>query len=71
MSNMSLLYNQVVNLTANSFTKTGHRFDGWSGSNGTNYNDKASVTKLSTTNKPIIRTFRIQYKFQGPQREKH
>ena len=54
MSKMTVLYNQVVNLTANTFTRTGHRFDGWSGSNGTNYNDKASVTKLSTTNGATI-----------------
>ena len=54
MSNMTVSYGQVVTLTSNTFTKTGHRFDGWSGSNGTNYADKASVSNLASTNGSTI-----------------
>ena len=54
MNSMSVTYGQVVTLTKNTFTRTGHRFDGWSGSNGTNYNDKASVSNLTTVHNSTI-----------------
>ena len=49
MSKMTVTYGHVVNLTKNAFTRTGHRFDGWSGSNGNSYSDEASITNLTTT----------------------
>ena len=49
MSKMTVTYGHVVNLTKNAFTRTGHRFDGWSGSNGISYSDEASITNLTTT----------------------
>ena len=54
MSKMTLRYGQVVNLTSNTFTRTGHRFDGWSGSDGKSYANNASITNLTTVHGSTI-----------------
>ena len=52
MSNTSHTYDKAANLRANSFSKTGYYFAGWATSSGGSkvYNDKASVTNLTSTN---------------------
>ena len=54
MSTISATYGRVITLPANAFTRTGHRFDGWAGSNGTNYSDKASVSNLTTVHNSTV-----------------
>ena len=54
MSSMTMYYGDIKNLTQNAFTCTGHTFNGWSGSNGVSYADKAEVSNLSTTNGATI-----------------
>lgn len=54
MSSMTNIgYDDSTTLTANAFTKTGYTFNGWNtkaDGSGTSYADKASVSKLSSTN---------------------
>lgn len=52
MSNLTMTYDTAQNLTANSFTRTGYDFLGWSTSNTATtatYADKASVKNLATS----------------------
>ena len=52
MTNLSMNYNESKNLPANTFSKSGYKFIGWSTtSNATNasYGDEESVKNLSTT----------------------
>ena len=48
MGKMTMNYTDVKNLTANSFTKTGHSFANWSGSDGNTYTDQQEVKRLTT-----------------------
>lgn len=52
MSNQNFTYGTAQNLTANTFTRTGYTFAGWATSANGNkvYNDKQSVSNLSTSN---------------------
>ena len=52
MSNQNFTYGTAQNLTANAFTRTGYTFAGWATSENGNkvYNDKQSVSNLSSTN---------------------
>lgn len=50
MNSMSVSYGQKVKLTANAFTRTGHKYEGWAGSNGTNYSNQQEVSNLTATN---------------------
>ena len=53
MLNLAMTYGTAKSLTANAFSKTGYTFNGWNtkaDGNGTNYDDKASVKNLTTTN---------------------
>ena len=52
MSNQNFTYGTAQNLTANTFTRTGYTFAGWATSENGNkvYNDKQSVSNLSSTN---------------------
>ena len=56
MSNQNFTYGTSQNLTANTFTRTGYTFAGWATSANGNkvYNDKQSVSNLSTTNGAIV-----------------
>ena len=54
MEKMTVTYGHVVNLKTNSFTRTGHRFDGWSGSDGKSYSNEASITNLTTVHGSTI-----------------
>lgn len=56
MSNQNFTYGTAQNLTANIFTRTGYTFAGWATSANGNkvYNDKQSVSNLSTTNGAIV-----------------
>lgn len=57
MSNQTMTYGTPANLTANSFTKTGLIFKEWNtASNGTgeSYNNRESVSNLTTTNGATI-----------------
>ena len=76
MSNQNFTYGTAQNLTANSFTKQYYTFKDWNtkeNGSGTNYNDKQSVTNLSTINGDIItlyaqwtpEKYTITYKDQG------
>ena len=52
MANSTHIYGTAKALTANAFKKTGYSFNGWNtkaDGSGTNYADKASVNKLTTT----------------------
>ena len=50
MSTMTVSYGQKVKLTNNAFTKAGHKYEGWSGSNGKNYSNGQEVSNLTSTN---------------------
>ena len=52
MSDQNFTYGTSQNLTANAFTRTGYTFAGWATSANENkvYNDKQSVSNLSSTN---------------------
>lgn len=53
----NLLYDQSYNLTANTFTTSGHKFTGWNtkaDGSGTSYADKASFKNLTTTNNGTV-----------------
>ena len=50
MNSMSVSYGQKVKLTANAFTRAGYKYEGWSGSNGTNYSNQQEVSNLTATN---------------------
>ena len=54
MSKMTVTYGHVVNLTTNAFTRTGHRFDGWSGSDGKTYADREAISNLTTVHGSTI-----------------
>ena len=54
MANMTVKYDQSVALTSNAFSKTGHKYEGWSGSNGTNYSNGATIKNLTTTDGATI-----------------
>lgn len=56
-ASMSMTYDVAKNLTANSFTKTGHTFNGWNtkaDGSGTNYKNKQSVKNLTSTNDAAV-----------------
>ena len=75
MSNQNFTYGTAQNLTANSFTRTGYTFAGWATSANGNkvYNDKQSVSNLSSTNGATVtlyakwtaNQYTITYKDQG------
>ena len=51
MANQEMTYDKAENLNANTFKRTGYRFDGWNtkaDGTGTSYADKASVKNLSS-----------------------
>lgn len=50
MNSMSVSYGQKVKLTANAFTRAGYKYEGWAGSNGTNYSNQQEVSNLTATN---------------------
>ena len=54
MQDMSVVYGELVTLSANGFSKPGYKFLGWSGSNGIDYDDKDSVINLADTNGAVI-----------------
>ena len=56
MSDQNFTYGTSQNLTANTFTRTGYTFAGWATSANGNkvYDDKQSVSNLSTTNGAIV-----------------
>ncbi len=78
MTAMSVTYDEASNLTANTFTKTGYSFAGWSGSNGEKYADKESVKNLATENGSIVtltaqweeNSYTITYNANGGEGEK-
>lgn len=49
MDNQPFTYDKAQNLSTNQFTKTGFIFKGWTDSNDSTYDDKASVKNLTTT----------------------
>lgn len=52
MTNLSMTYDVVKNLTANTYSKTGYSFIGWNtktDGSGTTYADKASLKNLAST----------------------
>jgi uncharacterized repeat protein (TIGR02543 family) len=49
MNNQDFTYGVAQNLTANTFTKTGHIFSGWTDGT-TGYTDGQEVSNLTTTN---------------------
>lgn len=56
MADQYVFVNVATNLTANSFTRNGHSFDGWNTAadgNGTDYTDGASVTNLAASGSSI------------------
>ena len=57
MSSMTgVKYTESKTLTANSFTRTGYKFDGWATTAGGSvaYNDKATVSKLTAVNNGTV-----------------
>ena len=76
MSNQNFTYGTAQNLTANIFSRTGYTFAGWNtkaDGTGTNYNDKASVNNLTSTNGATVtlyakwtaNKYTINYKDKG------
>ena len=48
MADQTFTYGKAATLTANTFTKTGYTFKGWTSSDGNIYNDKQSVSNLTS-----------------------
>ena len=48
MGDQTFTYGKAAALTANTFTKTGYTFKGWTSSDGNIYNDKQSVSNLTS-----------------------
>ena len=61
MTNQEFEYDETKNLSDNVFTKTGYTFKGWSTTNdGTVvYNDKASITNLTSEDKAVIDLYAV------------
>ena len=62
MSNQSFTYNTAKALTANSFTRTGHTFLGWSTSSSATtatYTDKQSVKNLTSTDGGTVTLYAV------------
>ena len=60
MSNQSHTYGVSKALTANAFTQTGYKFEGWNtkaDGSGTSYADNASVINLSSTNGATVNLY--------------
>ena len=49
MADQTFTYGKAATLTANTFTKTGYTFAGWTSSDGNVYSDKQSVSNLTST----------------------
>ena len=55
MADQSFTYDTAQNLKANTFTKTGYNFDGWTTENGgTNYSAEQSLINLTAENNAVI-----------------
>ena len=57
MADMTMAYGTAKNLTANSYTKTGHYFSGWNtkaNGSGTSYTNCQSVSNLTTVNGGVV-----------------
>ena len=54
MSNMTMKYTDVKNLSPNAFTRTGYSFKNWSGSDGKTYTNSQEVNRLTATNGATI-----------------
>lgn len=50
MASTTCTYDSNCKLRSNAFTKTGHSFAGWTGSNGLSYSNGATVKNLTSTN---------------------
>ena len=48
MADQTFTYGEAAELTANTFTKTGYTFKGWTSSDGNIYNDKQNVSNLTS-----------------------
>ena len=61
MSNESFAYGTAKALTANAFTRTGYTFQGWatSASGSKIYNDKQSVSNLTTTSGAVVNLYAV------------
>lgn len=60
MSNQTMTYDTISNLTANNFTRTGYKFTGWNteaDGNGISYSDKEEVSNLTATNEEIFNLY--------------
>lgn len=73
MENITIEYDQKINLPSNQFTKTGYLFNGWN-YNGQNYQDNQEVSKLCETEgiielkanwKPISYTIKFTFENQS------
>jgi len=58
MASVSHTYDFEKALTANSFTRVGYTFAGWSGS-GATYTDKQSVKNLTSTNGAVVNLYAV------------
>ena len=57
MNDQNIKYGDTVNISSNTFSKTGHKFIGWNtaaNGSGTSYTDGQSVSNLSSINGDVI-----------------